>query len=403
VNDMVEQRPPTFREVMECRYRLNLVLDEISLRGATWDREALDATLFKEGRRIVVFGAGRLGQQLLEVLHTMGYKPCGFADNTPSEHGVCGLPVFTAPEAIQRWGVDAEFLVCIRHPGFSFREVRDQLMGFGVRNIHPVDALYRAFPEQFLPHYYLDRTSHLVSARQRILEAAELWAEIRSLHEYEAQIRYRALLEHDGLTVPEPGTEYFPPNLFPLFDEHTCFVDAGAFNGDTVRVFLRRMAGRFSQVIALEPDPRNALALTEYVSTLPSKDAIRIKVHALALSDHRGVLNFSATGGVNAYVTETGESKVPCTDLDSLLGETRVSYIKMDIEGSEPEALRGAAKILARDRPALAVCLYHRPDHLWEIPLLLRDLIPKHQFFLRPHDFDCWDTVCYAVPTPERN
>jgi hypothetical protein len=73
----------------------------------------------------------------------------------------------------------------------------------------------------------------------------------------------------------------------------------------------------------------------------------------------------------------------------------------MDIEGAEPEALAGAARTMARCRPVMAVCVYHRCDHLWIIPQLLKAANPDYRIFLRRYAEDCWETVCYAVP-PER-
>jgi hypothetical protein len=74
------------------------------------------------------------------------------------------------------------------------------------------------------------------------------------------------------------------------------------------------------------------------------------------------------------------------------------TYVKMDIEGSEPEALAGARKIVAEHSPVLAISCYHRQDHLWKIPLQIASLNPNYRFHLRPHDLEMWDLICYAIP-----
>jgi hypothetical protein len=92
---------------------------------------------------------------------------------------------------------------------------------------------------------------------------------------------------------------------------------------------------------------------------------------------------------------------VECFPLDHLLEDTPSSYLKMDIEGAEYDALIGAQKAITRDRPVLAVCVYHTQNDIWRIPLLIHEMVPDYRFYLRLHEGDCWQTVAYAVP-PER-
>jgi hypothetical protein len=100
-------------------------------------------------------------------------------------------------------------------------------------------------------------------------------------------------------------------------------------------------------------------------------------------------------------ITETGSTVVDCLRLDDLLAEERPTYIKMDIEGFELEALAGAQRIIGTHHPILAICSYHKQNDLWDVPLAIYDLWPGYQFFLRLHEPDGWQLVTYAVP-PER-
>jgi Methyltransferase FkbM domain len=74
-----------------------------------------------------------------------------------------------------------------------------------------------------------------------------------------------------------------------------------------------------------------------------------------------------------------------------------VSFLKMDIEGAEPDALMGARATLARHAPTLAVCLYHRREHLWQIPRIILDANPRYRLSLRRHSDESWETVCYGL------
>ena len=85
--------------------------------------------------------------------------------------------------------------------------------------------------------------------------------------------------------------------------------------------------------------------------------------------------------------------------LDSLLRHEKVSFIKMDIEGSELEALKGAQTIIKEQRPKMAICVYHKIEDLWKIPLFLHKINPEYKIYIRHHaKFWVSETVCYAIP-----
>ena len=105
--------------------------------------------------------------------------------------------------------------------------------------------------------------------------------------------------------------------------------------------------------------------------------------------------------GPSSYIG-SGDLEVESFALDSLLNEVPVTFIKMDIEGSELATLNGAEKVIRKNSPILTISAYHRQGDLWEIPILIHSLNPDYSFHLRPHMLEAWDLVCYAVP-PNRN
>jgi hypothetical protein len=118
----------------------------------------------------------------------------------------------------------------------------------------------------------------------------------------------------------------------------------------------------------------------------------------VGVSDLNCTLRFDAGGSLSSATNPNGALEITCMTVDDLLQDTTPTYIKMDIEGAEPEALHGASRAIRRSAPILAVSAYHRPNHLWRIPALLKSLRPDYRIFLRPHNEEGWDTVCYAVP-----
>jgi FkbM family methyltransferase len=249
----------------------------------------------------------------------------------------------------------------------------------------------------FLPYYCLDLPQHICREAERVRAAFGLWADEPSRREYLAQLRWRLHLDFDGLASPVTYRQYFPPDLFAWAADEV-FVDCGAYDGDTLKDFLRLRGDRFVAVVALEPDPASFRKLSAYVETLPVSMGSRIRLVRAAAAAHPGTLRFNATGQAGAGLSPAGALDVEGLPLDEILADNPPTYIKMDIEGAEVDALLGARHCIQRHSPVLAICVYHKQQHLWQIPLLLHDLGPDYRFFLRPHNEEGWDLICYAVP-----
>lgn len=187
--------------------------------------------------------------------------------------------------------------------------------------------------------------------------------------------------------------EYFSTDIINLSHEE-CFVDAGAFDGDTIRGFILRAQSKFDCIFSFEVDAINFKALQESVQKMPEKD--RIKIFNLGVWDSECDITYSI-GESQSTVGALGEGKGHVIPLDNVLKNERVTFIKMDIEGAEPQALRGAQNIIRTQRPKLAICVYHDFRHLWEIPLYIKSLVPEYKIYLRHHTNLEYETVCYAV------
>ena len=99
----------------------------------------------------------------------------------------------------------------------------------------------------------------------------------------------------------------------------------------------------------------------------------------------------------------SADIEVEVAPLDELVPGGRATYLKFDIEGAEPDALNGAAQTIARNRPVLAVCLYHAQDHLWTLPVQTAALVGEgYEFHLRRYCADIFEEVLYAVPAERR-
>jgi len=112
----------------------------------------------------------------------------------------------------------------------------------------------------------------------------------------------------------------------------------------------------------------------------------------------RDKLHFRASGDEGARLATDGNFIVDCVPIDELALEDGPTFIKMDIEGAELDALEGARRSIQTHRPILSICVYHKQNDLWRIPLFIHSLVDDYRLFLRPHDVDGWQLVCYAIP-----
>lgn len=107
---------------------------------------------------------------------------------------------------------------------------------------------------------------------------------------------------------------------------------------------------------------------------------------------------FDARGTSSSHISNLGGGcEVETIALDETVYDREPTYIKMDIEGAEQEALKGCRKIIQDYRPKLAICIYHKPEDFFEIPIMIKEMNPVYKLYVRQY-MDAWyDTVLYAV------
>jgi len=382
------------------REQIEALLDRSADATRAWEASEFDR--LSRGRPIVLMGAGGLGRRALAGLRRRALEPIAFADNGRSGSSIDGVPVLSPQEAARQYGQSAAFVVTIwgAHLSHRFEHSREQLRTLGCDVVLPFPPLFWKLGDAVLPFYLQDLPSRAVEQRASVLAGYDLWADDRSRAEYVAQVGLRAAADFDRLPHPVPGGQYFPDDIFTWSDDEW-ILDGGAYDGDTVRALAQYRDNRYAHLLSVEPDPANFERLLASVAALPREIRQRVECRPVALGARRTTLHLEATGTAGS-ATATGASAtsvaVEAETIDALVGSARPTYIKLDIEGFEPDALAGGRETIRRHAPVLAVCVYHLQDHLWRIPLMLRDWCPDASMFLRPHNEEGWDLVCYVVP-----
>jgi len=262
--------------------------------------------------------------------------------------------------------------------------------------------LFYKLAETFLPYYSIDLPHRILEDAARVEQAFAQLADEESRQELLGVLRWSLDLDFAGAPPRPIGEQYFPPDLRSLSPEEV-FFDCGAFDGDTVQAFVSRSGGAFRQIVAFEPVLENFERLARRVASMDASVRERVILRRLAVGEQAGRLSFSSAGASStAAEPASGAADVECAALDALGDLPRPTYVKLDVEGMELEALRGARKVIRGAGPALAVCAYHRLEHLWEVPLAIRELRVDYAVHLRRYAERPWELVVYAVPLLRR-
>ena len=398
-----EEQPVTMIAREPLDERLELILGESTESVCHRERTTFDNAM-RGGRELVIFGAGNFGQKALRVLQANGYRVLAFIDNNPTLQGreIGGVRVMGLMEAWKKFGDSAGIVVAI-----YFGEARDTM----AERITPVQAagfsriahfghLAWKFPEGILPHYSLDLPSKLPAQRERIRKAFSLFTQKDSRRWFVDHVQWRFTLDFNLLPKPVGHTIYFHEGYFnPSRQEF--LIDGGAFTGDTLKSFCEGFGKEgFYKVICCEPDPVNYDTLRAVAESLQSAHGI-IETQDCALGDSAGKIRVESSGGPSSRVGY-GETVVTCRMIDEFAELKHCpTFIKLDIEGYELAALRGARQTIRKQKPILALSAYHKQNDLWELPLEIYAMQPEYEFRLAPHVADGWDLVLYAA-TPKR-
>jgi len=257
--------------------------------------------------------------------------------------------------------------------------------------------LFRARARQLdaLDTLLADQTSRevladILRAYRAVLRPAEFYL-TRAARAECSQYHFTTL---EGRQVRGTANPYFLDELFSLTPDMV-LLDGGAYIGDTIQQLFRVLGGPCRYVYAFEPNQET------YPKLLRTAGKFRPNIQCFpwGLDDHDGTEPFSCADA-GSRIAEGGDRTVRVADAGKFLmglTENRPTFIKLDIEGREPQVLESMAPYLQTYTPDLAVSIYHKLEDLWEIPLRLHAICPAYKIYIRHQSNYFTETVCYAT------
>jgi FkbM family methyltransferase len=236
---------------------------------------------------------------------------------------------------------------------------------------------------------------------EKILRAREILADERSREVYDELIRYKldGKISHFEKTDRAGG-------LFSqlLSGGYEVYCDLGAYTGDTVAEALS-LYPEIKKVIAFEPSPKTFAKLEKNTAECEKELTL---VNACAWNEN-GTAIFTDGSGRNSTLagtkTDSGKtlSGAKIKEISTATPDSYMSFqgkallVKFDVEGAEREAIEGTKNAILNNLTELCVSLYHRSEDIFELPLIIHELLPDHALFIEKTPYiPAWEINLYA-------
>ncbi|MBQ4603832.1 MAG: FkbM family methyltransferase [Clostridia bacterium] len=347
---------------------LNFRIDEKS----SWEK------IKQSGKPVVIYGMGNGADKVIDEFNRLEIPILGV---TASDDFVRGQ-VFRGFTVKKLSEFDGDFIIAI---GFAtcIPEVMNRIYSLSekYRVIVPCVPVYG---DEIFNRKFVEKNVEKINAVHNLFED-------ESKKIFEGCVNFMFGGELDVLrSITTEKDEAFN-NILKLNSSES-YLDLGAYRGDTVEEFLHYCGGKYESITALEPDRRTYKKLCNYLENIPKSTAVQKVIY----SENKTIC-FSSKAGRQSTISEKGE-EIETATVDELCKGKKVTYIKMDVEGSEKEALEGAQTTLMEQKPKLNIALYHRSADIFEIPLKISQINCDYKFHIRRHPYiPCWDMNLYCL------
>lgn len=360
------------------------------------------------------------------------------------QSSIFGIPVISSDRWIELCRQDQKIVSCILTPGSrAFQHFTKLATQWELRTLLPLQFLHlletlKINHEGETGRFFWYGYEFFLSALNnldRLLEISELFEDEYSQISWLCVLLYRMTLNPFYLEACAVGmgggkytfNAYSINKQFFQFSDQEVYVDGGAFNGDTIEWFLRASGGKFKHIHSFEPSQEHNRLIKDRLRNLQQEYlkplSTSITLHEAGLWDSKTTLEFNPSQIVDAfdvnthiqsksahmvdsgiinhiYEEETERSasiKVPVVTIDEATN-CEATFIKFEIEGSELQALHGAKQTIARNRPKMAISIYHKPEDLFTLTDFVINTGQNYKLGFRQHNHLCPDAMvlyCY--------
>lgn len=336
---------------------------------------------------VIVFGTGGAGECVTQILTQYQVNILCYVDNDPSRQQQLfhGKPVIS-PEQLK----NSTHLVLIA--SLWARDIALQLLQLECKYL---DFSFCVDFTRWKDHFNCE-----IFDATKAVEMGQKHLAGEDLYSFLGCIRYRQTYDPLQLTTP-CHEHYMSSTVAPCSDD--VYIDGGAWQGDTL-LELKTLCGNAIEVHSFEPDDNNRKILTDLIAkqSIPHCYAIKKalwyqedKLNFVTSAEAVHTMQSRVSTDVSAHeqVTEVSATTIDCY---AKTLPRKPTYIKLDIEGAEPQALKGAAMLMREAPPKLAISAYHEPNHLWQLIEQIANSNSDYHFWFVHHSQHLFESVIYA-------
>jgi FkbM family methyltransferase len=352
--------------------------------------------------KIWIYGNGSFAQKLATSFTTTGIEILGFMEM--EERFRVHSRIESIDPCIEHFPEQHNFPVILGlgNAYADIKSIAEKLKSEGYSVVYPLEAIRILFLKgiEFENYWMTGDFEMFDRCHDEIDQALNFLSDARSQAIFKNILEFRKSGDPFKLYNHDPTELSYLPEDIPWIREGEVLenvIDAGAYDGDTLRAFLRAEIA-IENWWCFEPDLENFRKLT--LSRNDLKSGTKIRTIPCALWRTTEMLTFTRGGdsGTGSAISQSGVEYVLATSVDEINNWESCSLIKMDIEGAELDALKGSFETIRKNRPKLAICVYHKPTDLWEIINYIGLNFPNYYFYLRSYFQQTFETVLYAVP-----
>lgn len=343
--------------------------------------ETVWQTLQKEKRPILLYGMGNGADMIIEKLKSFGieYADVYASDEFVRGHSFHGKKVLKYSQAEEKYGDFVSLMTFAVKDEKTINRIKEMSHNHPLYSLTVPVAGDGLFTREFVEEN-----------EEKFDKAFAMLADEKSRKTYVNLINFKISGKLDYLLPCFSEKDEVYNDILKIGKNDT-IADLGAYNGDTIEEILANTDGSVNKIFALEPDRKNFEKLLRNTLKYPFVEA-----HNVAAYSDDTLLGFSKTAGRQSKISENGE-KIKAVKIDSFI-KTQISLLKMDIEGSELEAVKGAENTIKKFKPKLYICAYHRNDDMFSIPLAISRIRDDYKFYFRQHRYiPAWESNFYAI------
>lgn len=355
--------------------------------------------------KLIIYGAGVIGKSVAKTAKAKEFNDISFIDKY--KNGIVeGFPIITEDE-ISSLSTNVIIVLTVyeeRQEKNAIQYLKGLNPDLDIRTFHEMLTL---FPEiirkKYNEHFFwLDE-----GCQDAKDEFKKYFHEEKSISILKNWIAFRKTFDPRYYVNPDPS-QYIPNDLNwieSIENNDVTLLDVGAYVGDCCEEFVNKSdkcGKRIHTYLGLEAEKNNFSAIKSNVQLMLKKNPpMQSIILPIGAWDENKNLYISSQGSASAVTEEAPSPEMTSfsvAKLDDVFINYPINVIKMDIEGAEKPALKGAASIIKSYSPVLLISLYHKPADLWEIPMLINKINPDYNMYVRVHAHMFLETVLYCIP-----